>query len=175
MATLTVAARGTSDDALQSPKVALRDWLAGHWAVLFSNPEHFAPHPTTPMGFITLLAEDFVTSGAKPIMVTGHAGSRSNWLDYAGADCTDIVIAHSDRDDQVVNLSERALALTIERLTSPFVIVIDANGRCRSTFMYQATAGDRGRSIEEVLSVVQVLRSGTSAAEPPDYGKLATA
>ncbi|HVF18192.1 MAG TPA: hypothetical protein VNA21_14825, partial [Steroidobacteraceae bacterium] len=47
--------------------VALRDWLDGHWAAVFSNPNDFAPSPTTPAGFITCIADAVLAAGIKPI------------------------------------------------------------------------------------------------------------
>jgi hypothetical protein len=176
MATLIVAETAASNDSQQARRsTSLREWLAGSWGVLFSNPEHFAPHPTTPAGFITLLADDFVVCGAKPIRVAGRRDEPcgSSWLDYAGADCADVVIDTTAHDSTVVDLCERSLALTLARMESPYVIVIDQLGRCRSTMTYRLRRGERSRTIDDVLSVVQVLRAGAPTSSQVEYERLA--
>lgn len=170
MATLIINSTAGTANTRATP--GLRDWLAGHWAVLFSNPEHFAPHATTPAGFITLLAQDFATCGVKPIKIGTCAETAASWLDYAGTDRANVIIDR-DSDDQIVDLLERTLALTIDRLDKPFVIVLDALGRCRSTMTYQPRHGERRRTIEDMLSVVQVLKAGTRSKPWPDNERLA--
>jgi alkyl hydroperoxide reductase subunit AhpC len=140
---------------------SLREWLCGQWAVLFSHPEHFAPHPSTPSGFITLLADDFSACGVKPIAVASTCDTAASWLDFAGTDRSVISLNDSSHHSTpVVDLPERALARTIARMTTPFVIIIDAIARCRSTIAYRPTASARNRTIEDVLRMVQVLRDG---------------
>jgi alkyl hydroperoxide reductase subunit AhpC len=175
MATLNVTATAASNDSQQACRsTTLREWLAGSWGVLFSNPEHFAPHPTTPAGFITLLADDFVVCGAKPIKVAGRSDeTRSCWLDYAGADCADVVIDTAARDSTVVDLCERSLASMLTRMESPYVVVVDPLGRCRSTMTYRLRHGERSRTIDDVLSVVQVLRAGAPTSSQPEHERLA--
>ena len=151
-------------------KVRLRNWLNGQWAVLFSNPEDFAPHPSTPEGFITLLADDFAACGVKPIKL-GNDDAAPSWLDYAGADSARVVL--DDDDGPVIDLAERTLAVKIEGLNSPFVIVLDANARCRTTIKYDARRLERARTIQDVLTVVQVLQRRIPDETLPEYERLA--
>lgn len=141
-------------------RVSLREWLAGKWAVLFSHPEDFAPHPSTPSGFITMLADDFAACRVRPVTLGNNARTTPSWLDYAGADNTKIVVAVGDSDGRVVDLGEHTLARKIARLATPFVMVIDANARCRSTITYRTLHTGRARTIRDVLTVVEVLRRG---------------
>jgi alkyl hydroperoxide reductase subunit AhpC len=169
MATLTLS-HTTDVTSAGAQKVRLREWLGGQWAVLFSNPEDFAPHPTTPEGFITLLADDFAACGAKPLSLDEGSGEEStpSWLDFAGADTSNIVLDSDAQTGQIVDLAERTLALKLDRLLchSParFVIVLDEKARCRTTITYNRNSTARNRTIEDVLTVVQVLQRRTPVA-----------
>jgi len=161
MATLTL----THKTDAASGKTRLREWLGGNWAVLFSHPEDFAPHPTTPEGFITLLADDFAACGVKPISL-GDDSTAVSWLDFAGADTTNIVLDTEPESGQVVDLAERRLALQLERtlalklqrVAARFVIVLDEKARCRTTITYDARHTGRHRTVEDILRVVEILR-----------------
>jgi alkyl hydroperoxide reductase subunit AhpC len=165
MATLTLS---NTTDAIASgaTPTRLREWLGGKWAVLFSNPEDFAPHPTTPEGFITLLADDFAACGVKPLALGRSNGATVNWLDFAGADTSAVVLDLDSNCGQLVDLAERTLALKISRLNSRFVIVLDEKARCRTTITYDSRRLERHRTIEDVLTVVQVLHRRLPEAVP---------
>lgn len=168
MATLIVADRQTLPAAPVPQRLTtLLDWLDDQWAVLFSHPEDFAPHPSTPAGFITLLAEDFAEYGVKPL-VLADASNSASWLEYAGADASTVVLDDGQADAQVVDLAEHSLLSKLNRMDSPFVMVIDANGRCRSTITYRARRDNGPRTIYDVLAVVQMLQRGSNVT-PEHY------
>jgi len=181
MATLTLSRTTdvTSSGTARTQRVRLREWLGGQWAVLFSNPEDFAPHPTTPEGFITLLADDFAACGAKPISLDEGSGEQStpSWLDFAGADATTIVLNSDARSGQIVDLAERMLASKLKRLLghlpARFVIVLDEKARCRTTITYSRNSTARNRTIEDVLTVVQVLQRRTPVAPRKQFHRVA--
>lgn len=171
MATLIVADNtATSDGRKSGSGNSLRNWLAGQWAVLFSNPEHFAPHPSTPTGFITMLADDFVAAQVKPLTLSRSGEVTASWLDYAGTDSA-VIRLEVSRNEPIVDLAERTLASIVTQLHSPFAIIVDALGRCRSTITYKYATG-RSRTINEVLSMVQVLRGG-ALVHHENYGCVA--
>ena len=172
MATLTLA--GTTEVTHSSTgRVRLRDWLGGKWAVLFSNPEDFAPRPSTPAGFITLLADDFAACDVKPISLGRGHESPPSWLDYAGSDSARVVLDRDEEAGHIVDLAERTLAVKIGRLTAPFVIVIDANARCRTTISYDSRRVERARTIQEVLTVVQILQRRLPGGPQKHYDRVA--
>jgi len=181
MATLTLSHTTDvpSSSTASTQRTPLREWLGGQWAVLFSNPEDFAPHPTTPEGFITLLADDFAACGAKPISFDAGSGTEStpSWLDFAGTDATKIVLNSDAQAGQIVDLAERTLAMKLDRLLnqlpSRFVIVLDEKARCRTTITYNRSPTARNRTIEDVLTVVQVLRHRVPAAPQKHFHRVA--
>ena len=189
MATLTLVDTNEMEEAiapagsggLGSGGLRLREWLGGRWAVLFSNPEDFAPHPSTPEGFITLLAEDFAACGAQPITLARSDEPAPSWLDFAGADSSRVVLNSSatgatpenSGTARIVDLAERTLATTIRRLSARFVIVLDANARCRTTISYDARRGERVRTIQDILTVVQVLQRRAPEVARKHYDRVA--
>ena len=139
--------------------LSLRDWLGGDWGAVFSNPNDFAPTPTTPAGFITCLAQAMTDAGIKPIAFNRSAepSAQHGWLDHAINDDAWVVLNNDGED--VIDLAEFALASHLDALHRPFVTIIDARGRVRITVTYQPSAGTR--SILDVVDLVEALRSGS--------------
>lgn len=168
MATLILARNGALPDAVAShPIKRLREWLNGSWAVLYSNPEDFAPHPSTPQGFISYLSGEFSQSNVKPIALASDIGvAPVSWLDHTGADNCVVIVDADVVDAPVIDLAECALAMKLARIEGPFVMILDANGCCRSTIRYRPQRIDRPRTVADILNVIAVLRGGTPAAAP---------
>lgn len=166
MATLILTPNGTVPDAVGARSMKrLREWLDGSWAVLYSNPEHFAPHPGTPQGFLSYLSGEFAQCNVKPIALANDIGiSPANWLHQAGDDNSVVIVDANAAHACVIDLAECALAMKIARIEGPFVMILDANGCCRSTISYRPRRLDRPRTVADILNVVDVLRRGTSAA-----------
>jgi alkyl hydroperoxide reductase subunit AhpC len=160
MATLVV-----TDSTQQAPEHALRlrDWLSGHWAIVFSNPQHFAPHPSTPPGFLARLSSFLERSQVKALTLVGDVAlDQRRWLDEVV--CDPALVALEMAGGKVIDFAERTLARRIGELSGPFVIVLDANGCCRSTISYRPSHSSRLRTVEDILRVIGVLRSGGTPA-----------
>lgn len=165
MATLILASRRTAGAAAGESKhaslrnaVRLREWLDGCWGVLYSNPEDFAPHPSTPRGFIACLSGEFEQHEVKPITFDNTRGAApESWLDVA-VDDRSLVVVDAQGGDRVIDLAERSLAAQLARLADPFVMILDAWGRCRSTLSYRPRRIDRPRTLTDILDAVAVLR-----------------
>jgi alkyl hydroperoxide reductase subunit AhpC len=138
--------------------VALQEWLSGHWAIVLSNPEDFAPHASTPCGFVNYFADGVLAAGVKPIAF-GHSLEplAPSWLDHAVND--DSVVLLEQDGDRVVDLAERALAAQLAALRGPFVLILDQRGRCRLTLQYrQQSRQHRPCTMRDLLEMVEVLR-----------------
>lgn len=156
MATMTLATTHADAAALAHERlVPLREWLRGHWAAVFSNPEDFAPDPSTPPGFVTCIAHEARLARIKPIAFARSLEPVSNWLDHAVNDDALVVLNH--RND-IIDLAERCLATTLARLRQPFVVILDERGRARMTLNYRS--GDRRRTMLDVVDMVELLRRG---------------
>lgn len=164
MATLILASRRAAlgeelKHAATRNAKRLRDWLNGRWGILYSNPEDFAPHPSTPRGFIACMSGEFEQYEVKPITLGSERGAaRESWLDVAVDDHSLVIVDPHPRDDRVIDFAERALAMRLARIVEPFVMILDAAGRCRSTITYRPRRIDRPRTLGDLLDAVAVLR-----------------
>ena len=144
-----------------SPVRSLCESLEGDWAILFSNPEDFAPHPSTPAGFHAQIAAQFAELRVKPLALATSADEPGHrWLrDVAGAGAVD-PFANARLVSPFVDFASRALEVRLRALDPPYVAMIDAAGRCRLTILYQRHRTDRPRTLEELLRIVNALRAG---------------
>ena len=144
--------------------VSLRDWLQGHWAVVCSHPDDFAPPRGTPAGFVTCIAEGLRASHIKLIAFDRtHEPPSASWLDHS---VNDDAIVLLDRDDTcVVDLAEYALATKLATLTRPFVVIVDERGRLRLTLSYRTD--EPSKTLFDVVELVTILREGVDAGEIP--------
>ena len=167
MPTLLVAKHLTQEQLPEELRTrGLQDWLQGHWALLFSNPEDFAPPATTPPGFIACVADELRRARTKVLTVLERLSPAEpgNWLQQASGDRSRIVLDGGAPDDRVVDLASHALLHKLLALERPYVLVVDEHGRCRSTITYRARRIDRPRTLTELLCVVAALRGdGISA------------
>jgi hypothetical protein len=168
MTSLLIAGRAACGaPAPDGPVVALHDWLQGHWALVFSDPDDFAPHASTPQGFMTCLADELRRARTKPLAVLNrwHSGLAASWLQHATSDRSLIVLEPASHEP-VIDFSTRALALKLARLQPPYVLILDEQARCRSTLCYRPRGIDRARTVEELLRVVAALRGDTASTKP---------
>jgi hypothetical protein len=161
------------------PALGLQQCLQGHWALLFSNPEDFAPHPSTPAGFMRCVADDLQRARTRAFAVA-HRLEQSppnGWLQQVTADVAPgrslIVLECGANGGRVVDLATRALAHKLRQLATPYVLVLDEHGRCRSTISYRARRIDRPRSLTELLCMVVALR-GDGRVDEESAGRTVT-
>lgn len=161
MTILWIAGSQPFEPPSHTPVFALHDWLQGHWAMLFSHPDDFAPHASTPHGFMACLADEFRRARTKPLALIQRLQQSvpTSWLHHATSDRSLIVVRHAPAA-QVVDFAARVLELKIAQLTQPFVLILDHAGRCRSTISYRPRRIDRLRTVQDLLGVAAALRGG---------------
>jgi alkyl hydroperoxide reductase subunit AhpC len=138
--------------------VSLREWLGGQWTIVLSNPQDFAPHPSTPCGFVNYFADGVLAAGVKPIAF-GHSLEplAPSWLDHAVND--DSIVLLEQNGNRVVDLAERALAAQLAVLKGRFVLILDDLGHCRLTQHYRIESQQhRPCTMRDLLETVEVLR-----------------
>ena len=135
--------------------IALRHWLNGSWAVLFSHPEHFAPNASTPKGYLTCLASILAENGIKLIELQSQARGGS-WIDESDPERRLVSLATSSAD--VLDLHAHTLIKKIQGATRPFVMVLDQLSRCRTTLNYRPEHIARPRTLEDIVETIYVLR-----------------
>jgi alkyl hydroperoxide reductase subunit AhpC len=166
MATLIVSDSSTRFEQAASVTLRLQEWLQGHWAIVFSHPEDFAPHPTTPRGFLSHVFNELLQRGVKAIALgTDVFAEQRSWLDDASDDDAVVVLA-SDKDAAVVDITEHALGTKLANMHSRFAMVLDEHGRCRSTMNYRARNPQHARTLEDMIEVIGVLRSDRQRSSP---------
>jgi alkyl hydroperoxide reductase subunit AhpC len=165
MATLRLAGKDLTVAAALNREhiVSLRDWLQGQWGAVCSDPDDLAPPRGTPAGFITCIAEGLRATGLKLIAFDRTSEpARPSWLDHAVND--DALVLLDRGDACVIDLAERALATRLATNAHRFVVIVDERGRIRTTINYRA--GDRSRSLFDVVELVSQLRDGAVDSQP---------
>jgi alkyl hydroperoxide reductase subunit AhpC len=154
MATLLIDQPSNAARASAS-SIALRAWLNGSWALLFSNPEHFAPNASTPKGYLTCLASVLGENGIKLIELASQSSGPS-WIDESDPERLSLALASPQAD--VLDLHAHTLSKKIQETARPFVMVLDQNSQCRTTVNYRPENITRPRTLEDIVETIYVLR-----------------
>jgi alkyl hydroperoxide reductase subunit AhpC len=142
-------------------RLELQRWLAGDWALLFSNPEDFELPGYRRSRRLAHLRQDFQMRGLRALAVRIGGAPTPGWVDEL----------HSD--SQIVRLSEPAVEAaddgsTAARLlredllttATSFVLFIDGTLRRQDVLRY--SAGRDSVSLSDLLVTVDALRSRRS-------------
>jgi hypothetical protein len=101
------------------PRTALRRWLHGEWALLFSHPDDFASYGFEADRWLVHVREAFEATGIRPLALAGRETSlASDWITAAGG------CAAGPIDELALDHGRR------------FVITLDDSLRARRTFYY---------------------------------------
>ena len=159
MATMILSSTPVATAELAHERIVpLSAWLDGNWGAVFSNPNDFAPAPTTPSGYITCIAQAVLAARIKPIAFNRSLDlPPSSWLDHAINDDS-LVVLNNDGED-VIDLAEYTLAAHLDGLRQSFVSLIDERGRVRMTVKYRPLESER--SMADVIELVTALREGS--------------
>jgi len=155
MATLVID-QSMHATAASPSSAALRSWLNGSWALLFSDPEHFAPNASTPKGYLTCLASVLEDNGIKLIELQS-ADSAASWIDDSDPKRSTLSIA-TPRNADILDLHAHTLIKRIQETARPFVMVLDERSQCRTTLSYRPQNIVRPRTFEDIVQTIYVLR-----------------
>lgn len=161
MATLAIDRTSFAANAFRS-RIALHRWLDGSWALLFSNPEHFAPHESTPKGYLTCLASILADNGIKLIELQSQS-TEASWIDASDPNRQLLFVTSHNTD--VLDLRAHTLIKKIRETSHPFVMVIDQHLQCRTTLNYRPENITRPRTLEDIVETIYVLRGDGPAVE----------
>jgi alkyl hydroperoxide reductase subunit AhpC len=140
----------------------VRNWLNGSWALLFSDPDHFAPNASTPKGYLTCLASVLEENGIKLIELRSDMPA-SSWIEESDPLRTTLSIS-PPRNADVLDLHTHTLIKKIHETARPFVMVLDEYAQCRTTLNYRPENIVRPRTLEDIVETIYVLRGDESAA-----------
>jgi len=140
-------------DCVRASIYDVRQWLRGHWALLFSHPEDFQSEAEAAM---PVLRPAFRSRRVKPLAAAFDTYVRSaGWVEDIYHDDSLVFLPESD-EGIVLDVAERELRAELSALLSPFVVVLDGDLRRRATLTYRPSTR---RTLSDILRVVDVLQT----------------
>jgi hypothetical protein len=139
MATLLLANPASVTPAGAPP--ALRTWLAGDWALLFSHPGDFVSCELESDRWLAVLQKTFAGARIRPLELAMRGGDGRSWIsDLSGADDLALFDPQASRAHPY-DLKAYALRAQISALgRRRFVMIVDDTLCNRRTFAYSALA-----------------------------------
>jgi len=122
--------------------VSLREWLAGHWAILFSHPGDFDQEQLERDRWVTVVGRHFSTHGLRAVGLARYGydarGTSHGWLAELGGSCAAVLLTAPPVEGALLDFRASALRAEIARSGPRFAMIIDADLRCRRTMHYRA-------------------------------------
>lgn len=138
------------------PAVAVRRWLLGRWALLFSHPDDFAAYGFESDRWLVHVQEAFVATDIRPLALAGD--HEAGWVTEVGGCTTSLALGEIQRYPVARASREEALRIAAFEPTTRFVMTLDAGLRLRRTFVY--TKSDRLPSPMDLAVLAKGLREG---------------
>jgi hypothetical protein len=141
------------------PAVALRRWLHGRWALLFSHPDDFAAYGFESDRWLVHVEEAFAATDIRPLALAGR--HETGWVSAVGGCTTSLALDEIQRYPVARDSREEALRSAAFAPATRFVMTLDAALRLRRTFVY--TLQDRLASPMDLAVIAQGVRDGSRA------------
>jgi hypothetical protein len=138
------------------PAAALRRWLHGRWALLFSHPDDFAAYGFESDRWLVHVEEAFAATHIRPLALAGR--HETGWVTAVGGFTTSLALDEIQRYPVARDSREEALRSAAFESANRFVMTLDAALRLRRTFVY--TQQDRLPSPMDLAVLAQGLRDG---------------
>jgi len=136
--------------------VALRRWLHGRWALLFSHPDDFAAYGFESDRWLVHVEEAFAATDIRPLAQAGR--HETGWVTAVGGYTTSLALDEIQRYPVARASREEALRNAAFEPATRFVMTLDSGLRLRRTFVY--TQQDRLPSPMDLAVIAQGLRDG---------------
>ena len=141
------------------PAVALRGWLHGRWALLFSHPDDFAAYGFESDRWLVHVEEAFAATAIRPLALAGR--HETGWVTAVGGCTTSLAPGQIQRYPVARDSREEALRNAAFEPTTRFVMTLDAALRLRRTFVYAQP--DRLPSPMDLAVIAKGLRDGATS------------
>jgi hypothetical protein len=138
------------------PAVALRRWLHGRWALLFSHPDDFAAYGFESDRWLVHVEEAFAATDIRPLALARR--HETGWVTAVGGCTTALGLDEIQRYPVARDSREEALRAAAFESSTRFVMTLDAALRLRRTFVY--TQQDRLPSPMDLAVLAKSLRDG---------------
>lgn len=117
------------------PAAALRRWLHGRWALLFSHPDDFASYGFESDRWLVHVREAFQATGIRPLALAGL--HEAGWVTEVGGCTAALALDEIQRYPVARDSREEALRTAAFGPDARFVMTLDASLRLRRTFVYK--------------------------------------
>jgi alkyl hydroperoxide reductase subunit AhpC len=141
------------------PAVALRRWLHGRWALLFSHPDDFAAYGFESDRWLVHVQEAFAATDIRPLALAGD--HEAGWVTEVGGCSTSLALDEIQRYPVARDSREEALRIAAFEPATRFVMTLDAALRLRRTFVYSQS--DRLPSPMDLAVLAKGLREGATS------------
>ena len=136
----------------------LHQWLAGAWALLFSNPQDFEPQARERPDWLHALRPAFSGRAVRALAVKRDGPPQSNWIDELHFDPQLVALREPlFTAADPVSFGARALRGELLTLQSRFVLIVDGSLKRRGMLRYGT--GNTAVSVLDLLASVDALRS----------------
>ncbi|HKS56260.1 MAG TPA: hypothetical protein VJS12_13300 [Steroidobacteraceae bacterium] len=135
---------------------ALRRWLHGRWALLFSHPDDFAAYGFESDRWLVHVGEAFAATDILPLALAGR--HETGWVTDVGGCTNALLLDEIQRYPVARDSREEMLRNAAFEPTSRFVMTLDAALRLRRTFVY--TKQDLLPSPMDLAVLAKGLRDG---------------
>jgi hypothetical protein len=139
------------------PAAALRRWLHGRWALLFSHADDFAAYGFESDRWLVHVQEAFAAADVRPLALADR--QEAGWVTEVGGCSTTLALSEIQRYPVVRDSHEEALRNAAFDRSARFVMTLDAGLRLRRTFVY--TQRDRLPSPMDLAALARQARDGS--------------
>ena len=143
------------DSPLAAP--ALRRWLHGRWALLFSHADDFAAYGFESDRWLVHVQEAFAAADIRPLALADR--QEAGWVTEIGGCTTTLALDEIQRYPVARDSREERLRSAAFDGSTRFVMTLDAGLRLRRTFVYMQR--DRLPSPMDLAALAREVRDGS--------------